>query len=98
MVSEMLFYFNMKFLNSGYSCHLLTTELISERGYEVKLLLLLFRLGRKGVKQSDGLNAMLFKIEKATVSGMPRGKASRSEITPKLLLLLFCFAFIFFKY
>lgn len=43
-----LFYSNMKFLKSGYSCHLLTIELISERGYEVKFLLLLFRLGSRG--------------------------------------------------
>lgn len=53
----MLFDSNMKFWESGYSCHLLTIELISERGYEVKFLLLLFRLGNGGggwgEKQND---------------------------------------------
>ena len=48
MVSKMLFYSNMKFLKSGYSCHLLTIELIPERGDEVKCLLLLFRTGSRG--------------------------------------------------
>lgn len=44
----------MKFWESGYSCHLLTIELISERGYEVKFLLLLFRLGNWGGEGTGG--------------------------------------------
>lgn len=43
----------MKFLKSGYSCQLLTIELISERGDEVKFLLLSFRLGRRGVGEHN---------------------------------------------
>lgn len=51
----MLFDSNVKFWESGYSCHLLTIELISERGYEVTFLLL-FRLGGGGRAGLRGRN------------------------------------------
>lgn len=86
--SEMLFYSNMRFLKSGYSCHLLTIELISERGYEVKFPLLLFRLESREGEQNDGLNALLFKTEKATNPWVPQQRASGSEVTPKFLQCL----------
>lgn len=87
MVSEMLFNSNVKFWQPGYSCHLLTIELISERGYEVKFLLLLFRLGSSGGvgEQNDHLNAVLFKLAKATKTPGCPGRGSRSELTPKCL-------------
>lgn len=75
----MLFDSNVKFWESGYSCHLLTIELISERGYEVTFLLL-FRLGdggqggAPGEKRNDRLNVILFKVEEAKSSGCPEGK------------------------
>ena len=74
-----LFDSKVKFWESGYSCHLLTIELISERGYEVTFLLLL-RLGdggqggAVGEKQNDHLNVILFKVEEAKTSGCSEGK------------------------
>lgn len=96
--SEMLFYSNMRFLKSGYSCHLLTIELISERGYEVKFPLLLFRLESREGEQNDGLNALLFKTEKATNPWVPQQRASGSEVTPKFLQCLHISVVLFLCY
>lgn len=90
-IQKCLFDSKVKFWESGYSCHLLTIELISERGYEVTFLLLL-RLGdggqggAVGEKQNDHLNVILFKVEEAKTSGCSEGKylLSTSLLFPKL--------------
>lgn len=87
-IQKCLFDSKVKFWESGYSCHLLTIELISERGYEVTFLLLL-RLGdggqggAVGEKQNDHLNVILFKVEEAKTSGCSEGKWAGQKFPPQ---------------
>lgn len=86
MVSETLFNSNAKFLQPGYSCHLLTIELISERGYEVKFLLLLFRLGssRGGHTKKRSFKCRVIQTCKGSPNpGTPWQRGSRSALGPQ---------------
>lgn len=92
----MLFNSNMRFLKSGYSCHLLTIELISERGYEVKFLLLLFRLGSRRVgEQNDHLNCYAIQTWKGRKTPGCPGRKWAGQKSPQnsctVFTLLFCF-------